>query len=502
VARGLSAPTPAGAASRRWIDDAVVYEVYPRSFQDSDDDGIGDLEGVRRRLPHLEWLGVDALWLAPIYASPLADFGYDVSDHKAIAPEFGTDRDFDRLVGSAHARGIRVVLDLVASHTSIEHPWFRQRPDFYVWSEGEEPPNNWLASFGGPAWSRDAASGRFYLHSFYPEQPDLNWRNPEVREAMKDVVRHWIGRGVDGFRVDAADRLLKDPDLRDDPPTGTPFPLPLPAEQQHRDLIHSRDAPDIGIALGALREAAGEAPLVGEVYLPADRLPPYLEHFDAVFAFDFLHARWDASEMAGAVARAAAVDGIAWVASNHDFPRVATRWGAVNVRAAAVLLLMLGGPTFIYQGEELGMIDGPDTGAGGDRYGRDGCRRPMQWDGTPNGGFTGGHPWLDLVDPAVRNVAAQVQEPGSTLELFRRLIELRSAISGRARLAESPEGTVVFDRGDHRVAINVGDRPVALPEAEAHAVVLDSSAPAAAAIPDGSVIAPHGGLVLRRDGSS
>ena len=379
MARGLDPPAAAadlGAKAARWSDDAVVYEIYPRSFQDSDGDGIGDLPGIRSRLPYLEWLGVDAIWLTPIYASPLADYGYDVTDHKAIAPEYGTDHDFDLLIADAHDRGIRVVLDLVVSHTSIEHPWFRERPDFYVWADGPEPPNNWRASFGGPAWSRDPSSGRLYLHSFYVEQPDLNWRNPEVREAMADVVRHWVGRGADGFRVDAVDRMVKDAELRDDPPSDVLFPLPMLEELRRLDLIHSRDAPEIDIALTALREAAGDAPLIGEVYLPVGRVMPYLDYFDSVFGFDLLHADWDAEQLAGAIERSSAAGGVSWVTSNHDFPRVATRWGEENVRAAAVLLLTLGGSAFIYQGEEIGMIDGPEADPPLDRYGRDGCRRP------------------------------------------------------------------------------------------------------------------------------
>jgi alpha-glucosidase len=466
VARGLGAAAAADdSASPRWIDDAVVYEVYPRSFQDSDGDGIGDLPGIRDRLPYLEWLGVDAIWLAPIYASPMVDFGYDVSDHRSIAPEYGTDRDFDLLVAAAHERGIRVLLDLVVSHTSIEHPWFRERPDFYIWADGPEPPNNWLASFGGPAWSCDPETGRLYLHSFYPEQPDLNWRNPAVREAMAAVVRHWIGRGADGFRVDAVDRMVKDAELRDDPPAAEPFPLPMPDELRARDLIHSRDAPEITLALQGLRDAAGEAPLIGEVYLPHERIIPYLDHFDGVFAFDLLHCEWGADRLGAAIERAVATAGVTWVTSNHDFPRAATRWGERSARAAAVLLLTLGGSAVIYQGEEIGMIDGPAPAPARDRYGRDACRRPMQWDGTPAGDFSDGSPWLPPLDPGARNVAAQRADPGSIVHLFRRLIELRRSLGGAPARVAAPAGVLAFDRGRHRVLINTGDRAatIALP---------------------------------------
>ena len=276
-----------------WWRDAVVYQIYPRSFQDSDGDGIGDLRGIEQRLDHLSYLGVDALWLSPIYPSPLADFGYDVSDYTAVDPVFGTLDDFDRLVEAAHGRGLKVLLDLVPSHTSIEHPWFREHPDWYIWSPVDGPPNNWAAAFGGSAWSSDPHGRGWYLHTFYPEQPDLNWRNPEVVAAMQDVVRFWLARGVDGFRVDAVNGLLKDAELRDDPPASGTFPLPLVGEFAQLDHVYSANRPEVTEALAALREAAGEALLVGEVYLPTSEYPRYLEYFDLVFAFELLHAPWE-----------------------------------------------------------------------------------------------------------------------------------------------------------------------------------------------------------------
>lgn len=447
----------------RWWDNAVVYEVYPRSFQDSTGDGIGDLRGITSRLDHLEWLGVDAIWLAPIYASPGADFGYDVADHTAVVPEFGTLADFDALLADAHERGIRVLLDLVVSHTSIEHPWFRERPDFYVWADGPEPPNNWVASFGGPTWTRDPRSGRLYLHSFYPEQPDLDWRNPAVREAMAGVVRFWTARGVDGFRVDAVDRLVKDLGLRDDPPGAEPFPLPVHPDQSHLDLIHSRDAPDIGLALETLREAAGERPLIAEVYLPSERARRYLDFFDAAFSFDLLHAAWNREALAAGIERSLALGEVGWVVSNHDFPRAPTRWGEENARAAAVLLLTLGGTAFIYQGEEIGMVDGAELDAPLDRFGRDGCRRPMQWAPVRGGGFTSGKPWLPLVDPADRSVEAQREDDGSMLRLFRELLTLRRRINGRPRVIDSQGEILAFTRDEHLVVVNLGDAAAGLP---------------------------------------
>lgn len=473
-----------------WWENAVVYQVYPRSFQDSDGDGIGDLAGIASRLDHLEWLGVDALWLSPIYPSPNADWGYDVSDHSAVAPELGALEEFDALLAEAHGRGLRVLMDLVVSHTSIEHPWFRERPDFYVWDDGPEPPNNWVAAFGGPAWSLDERTGRLYLHTFYPEQPDLDWGNPEVRAAMGDVIRFWVRRGVDGFRIDAVDAISKDPALRSDPAATEPFPLPLPEAAAKLDRIHSHNYGDVSLALGSLREAAGEALLIGEVYLPAPLLGPYLAHLDAVFSFDLLHAEWTTESLILAVERSRDAGSVAWVTSNHDFSRVASRWGEANARAAAVLLLTLGGTAFVYQGEELGMADGPAPSPARDRYGRDPFRTPMQWEPMPLSGFTEGEPWLPLADPEGRSVAAQRADPDSVAVLFRRLIALRRELEGPPESIESAPGVLAFKRGDHLVAINATgeERPLPLPGE----VVLESEIGAAAE----RTIAPHGAAVL------
>ena len=437
-----------------WWHDAVVYQIYPRSFQDSDGDGVGDLRGVEARLDHLVDLGVDAFWLSPIYPSPLADSGYDISDYTAIDPVYGTLADFDRLVGSAHDRGLRVLMDLVPSHTSIEHPWFREHPDWYVWADGDEVPNNWPGTFGGPAWSRDPRSGRWYLHSFYPEQPDLNWRNPEVVRAMAGVIRFWTGRGVDGFRVDAIDRIMKDPDLRDEEPATEDFGLPLREEERSFALRRSRNAPDVGEALAAIREAAGDALLVGEVYLPAARCAPYLEHFDACFAFEFFHSAWDARALRRAIEGALALDRPAWVLSNHDFPRLATRFGRRNVVAAATLLLTLPGLAFVYQGEEIGMADGPGGEREIDRAGRDPHRHPMQWEREPRGGFTTGEPWLPVVDADERSVAAQRGDDASLLALYRRLIELRPEFGPELRFIESEPHVLAYERGPWTVEID------------------------------------------------
>ncbi len=438
----------------------VVYQIYPRSFQDSDGDGIGDLPGIRSRLDHLEWLGVDAIWLSPIYPSPMADFGYDVSDYTDVDPVFGSLADFDALAEETHARGMKLLLDIVPCHTSIEHPWFREHPDWYIWAD---EPNNWSSAFGGSTW--EPLNGRYYLHSFYPEQPDLDWRNPEVVAAMHDVLRFWLERGADGFRIDAIDRLLKDPQLRDDPPATEPFGLPLSDYEASLALSNSRNAPDTGEALAGIRKACGRtAFLVGEVYLPAARWQPYSDHFDAVFAFELLHAPWDAQALRGAIEACTHIPGrAAWVMSNHDFGRLATRFGAENARAAAMLLLTLPGPAFLYQGDEIGQSDGPPDESQFDRAGRDRFRHPMQWDASPGGGFTTGEPWLPVVDPQAHNVEAQRDDPSSFLSMVRDLLALRRVLGDGLELLDAADGVVAYRRGEHTVAVNTTAEPLPVP---------------------------------------
>jgi alpha-glucosidase len=441
-----------------WWQDAVIYQIYPRSFQDSDGDGVGDLRGIEQRLDHLAWLGVDALWLSPIYPSPMHDFGYDISDYEGVDPVFGSLEDFDRVVAGARERGLRVLLDLVPCHTSIEHPWFREHPDWYIWSDA---PNNWSSAFGGPAWSK--LDGRYYLHSFYPEQADLDWRNPELVAAMQEAVRFWIDRGVAGYRVDAIDRLLKDAQLRDDPPASEPFGLPLRDDESKLALTNSRNAPDTGAALAKIREAVGDALLVGEVYLPSAKWQPYLESLDAAFAFELLHAPWDAERLRAAIDATTRRPGAAWVLSNHDFGRLVTRFGPENAHAAALMLLTLPGPAFLYQGDEIGLGDGPGAERVYDRAGRDRYRHPMQWDASPSGGFTTGDAWLSPVDPAQTNVEAQREDPRSTLSLVRDLLALRRVLGEGLELVEAPPGVLAYRRGDHLIAINTSGEDRRIP---------------------------------------
>ncbi len=487
--------------SNDWWRDAVVYQIYPRSFQDSDGDGLGDLRGIAARLDDLKTLGVDALWLSPMYPSPFADGGYDIADFTGVDPRLGSVADVVELAAQAHTRGMRLLLDLVPNHTSIAHPWFREHPDRYVWADA--PANNWRAAFGGPAWSRDAATGRAYLHSFYPEQPDLDWRNPAVAAAMQEVVRTWLARGVDGFRLDAIDRLGKHPDLLDEPPATVPPAFPETPDSAALEHRYSRNyAPALGPALAALRAAAGDAFLVGEVYLPTQGLHPYLAHLSSAFVFELLFAPWRADVVGEVIARGALLEHPAWMFSNHDFSRVGSRLGEHNLPAAAVLLLTLPGTVFLYQGDEIGLLDGPDGDPPDDRFGRDRARHPMQWDSSPAGGFTTATPWLATVDPAVRNVADQRADPRSLYSLHRRLIELRRGLRGGLDLvAARPDGLLAYRRGDVLVVLNLGAEPVAvgphLPIDNSSGCQLGEVLLATPGAGDGAVLAPGSGAIFR-----
>jgi alpha-glucosidase len=485
--------------SGSWWSQATIYQVYPRSFQDSDGDGVGDLEGIRARLAYLAELGVDALWLSPIYSSPNADLGYDVSDFTGVDPVFGSLEQFDAMLAEAHERGLRVLLDFVPSHTSIEHPWFRDHPERYVWSDRDGPPNNWLATFGGPAWSRDERSGRWYLHSFYPEQPDLDWRNPEVRNEMSGAIRFWADRGVDGFRLDAIDRLIKDERMRDDPPASRPFPLPHRPEYDSLEHVRSSNDPEIGIALAAIREAAPDLFLVGEVYLPSEGLGTYLPHLDAAFAFELLHSPFELERVRSVLEKAqrkGLIGSLAWVLSNHDFPRLVSRLGHERARLAAMLLLTLPGTAFIYQGDEIGMADGPGADPPIDRADRDPFRHPMQWDATPSGGFSIGKPWLPMTDPADRNVADQESDPGSLLHLYRSLIALRGELGPGFELLDVGPQLLAYRRGEHLVALNFSDAAVNVPP---NGELMLGTDPATEAGSRPAAIGPFGGVVLRSE---
>ncbi len=485
-----------------WWKRGVIYQIYPLSFQDTNGDGRGDLEGIRRRLDYLAWLGVDAIWMSPIYPSPMKDCGYDIADYLDVAPEFGTLAQLDALVADAHARGIRVVLDFVPNHTSDRHPWFCEsrasranpRRDWYLWRDpapGGGPPNNWLSTFGGPAWTFDASTGQYYYHAFLKEQPDLNWRNPQVRAAMYEVLRFWIARGVDGFRIDALWHVLKDVAWRDDPPN----PGFQPGDPGSRRLLarHSCDQPEIMEVLAEMRRVVDPFPecvLIGEVYLPLERLVAYYgvggTGVHLPFNFHLILAPWNAASVSGLIADyerlLPAGEWPNWVLGNHDRSRIASRVGDAQARVAAVLLLTLRGTPTLYYGDEIGMRDvaiSPErvrdtwsTIERGIGIGRDPERTPMQWDGSANAGFSAAEPWLP-VDPgyAEQNVDALERQPGSILSLYRRLIALRRRFAaltiGAKRLIPAGPDLVVYERvhdGQRLlVALNLGSRPAAAP---------------------------------------
>jgi len=441
-----------------WWRDGIIYQIYPRSFQDSNNDGIGDLRGIIQRLDHLKTLGVDAIWLSPFYPSPDVDFGYDVSDYTGIDPKYGTMQDFADLIKQAHQRNIHIVVDLVLNHTSDQHPWFvesrssKDNPhrDWYIWAEGRgnRPPNNWASVFGGKGWELDPATGQYYFHMFYKEQPDLNWHNPAVREEMLNVFRFWLQQGVDGFRLDVFNVYFKHKDLQDNPaqfhPVGSLYPF---IGQRH---TNDCDQPEMLPLLSDVRAILDEKPgryVVGETFLStpesaARYCGDNLLH--AAFNFQFLHCRWKPGDFLKSIQKweqALSPETFPnYVLSNHDVVRAATRYGRgesdERLKVAAALLLTQRGTPYIYYGEEIGMRDIPLTrdmvqDPIGKRFwpfmkGRDGCRSPMQWNADHAAGFSAGQPWLPVNKNYVdRNVESQTADPDSLFNFYRKLIQLR-----------------------------------------------------------------------------
>jgi alpha-glucosidase len=454
-----------------WWREGVFYQIYPRSFQDSNGDGIGDLPGVAARLDHLNdgtprSLGIDAIWLSPFYRSPMADFGYDVSDYRDVDPTFGSLADFDRLLSEAHRRNIRVIVDIVPGHTSDQHPWFvaarssRDDPkrDYYIWADPRRggPPNNWRAVFRrvGPAWTLDERTGQYYLHHFLPEQPDLNWRNPAVRKEIDDVMRFWLDRGVDGFRVDVASGLIRDERLRDN----ARFQLRGWPRRRNWDLDEVHE-----IHRGwrkVLDSYDGDRMAVGEVGVRnLQRHVRYYWDDDELqlsFNFHFLERPWSAESFRAVVEEwERLLPAHAWpdyTLSNHDRSRAVSRYGLERARVAAMMLMTLRGTPFIYYGEEIAMTDvpiPPDRVV--DVDGRDPERTPMQWDASPGAGFTSGKPWLPLAaEYAQRNVAAQRDDPASVFSFYRRLIWRRKSSAalrrGSYRTIPGPRGVFAYAR--------------------------------------------------------
>jgi alpha-glucosidase len=480
-----------------WWQQGVIYQIYPLSFQDTDGDGCGDLPGILRRLEYLSWLGVDAVWLSPIYPSPMEDFGYDISDYTNVHPLFGTLDDLDRLTAELHERKIRLILDFVPNHTSSAHPWFldscsaRTNPkrDWYIWCDPAPdggPPNNWLSRFGDSAWELDGQTGQYYYHAFLKTQPDLNWRNPEVRRAMADILRFWMRRGVDGFRIDAAAVLAEDALLRDDPPNPDFCKDTPPPERFQR--VYTDNRPECLRYLAELHAVTDKFPdrvLLGEVDTAEDQVAQFYgcdqRCLDLPLNYRLLDTSWDAASLRAVIG--SYLDALpphaspCWVIGSHDKPRIASRIGAAQARLAAMLLLTLPGTPILYAGDEIGMGDVPippdqaldpfEHRVPGYGLNRDPERAPMCWDSGPAAGFTSGDPWLPVGDNAERCAVSTLRrDEHSLLNLYRRLIAYRRtepAILGRCWEPEPGHGDILaYWRcvGSRRifVALNLGDQ--------------------------------------------
>lgn len=490
---------------RHWWERAAIYQIYPRSFQDSDGDGIGDLSGIESRLDHLVDLGIDAIWLSPLFPSPMADFGYDVADYCDVDPMFGTLADFDRLLAAAHDRGLKLLLDFVPNHSSDRHAWFtesrssRDNPkrDWYIWRDAAPdggPPNNWISDFGGSAWEYDPPTGQYYYHAFLKEQPDLNWRNPALRAAMIDVLQFWLDRGVDGFRIDVLWHIVKAEELPDNPlnPAYHPDMGEMHSVLQH----HSTDQLEVHEIIAEMRDLAdsygsgGERVLIGEIRLPLDRLVRYYgddaQGVHLPFNFQLIDAPWEARSIATFIdAYEAALPPGGWpnwVLGNHDVPRISARLGDAQARVAAMLLLTLRGTPTLYQGDEIGigdiaipadqLVDPRELREPGLGLGRDPARTPMAWDISDNAGFTTGKPWLPLhADWRTRNVEVERRDPHSMLNFHRDMLAMRRASKalsiGRYRAVEADGDVLAYERlhGDERllIVLNLGNREQPLP---------------------------------------
>jgi alpha-glucosidase len=515
-----------------WWHGAVIYQLYVRSWRDSNDDGYGDLRGIIERLDHLSWLGVDAIWLSPTMPSPDEDWGYDVSDYTGVHPELGTLTDLDELIAEAGRRGLRVLLDLVPNHTSSAHPWFidaaasrdAAHRDYYVWADPRPdggPPNNWLDFTGRPAWQWHE-SGQYYLHNFLPGQPDLNWWEPAVHREFRDILDFWFDRGVAGFRIDVANGLYKDAELRDNPPATSDSPLDGSFGLR---LVYNTNRPEThGVYRDWRKIAESYSParlLLGETWVAEpERLAAYYGDHDELqlgFNFSFAFATFDPSRLAEIVEQtlAALPPGACavWMGSNHDLGRFPSRWCGGDerkIRLALLVLATLPGTAVLYYGDEIGMTDVEvpvalrrdnatlDVESGADR---DRARTPMPWDGSPGGGFTspGVTPWLPMADHPVSTVADQRDDPDSTLGLCRRLLALRRAELGggiaKFENLPTPDGLWAYRVGSLVVAANFTGQPTPGPAA-AGEVLLTTAGTRPADWP--GVLGPWEGVITRR----
>jgi alpha-glucosidase len=533
-------------SERHWWQTGVIYEAYVRSFQDTNGDGIGDLAGVRKRLDYLQWLGIDILWLTPIYTSPMVEFGYDIADYVKVDPSFGTMEEFDALLKDAHARKIRVVLDIAPNHTSDQHPWFKEsrssrdnpKADWYLWRDpGPDggPPNNWLSAFGGKsAWEWEEKRKQFYYHAFMKEQPDLNWRNPEVEKAFYECMRFWLKKGVDGFRIDVIWHLLKDDKFRDNPKNPGYDPGKDPSNDQQR-YLYNADRPEVIDLIvrmrDVLQEFDGERLMIGELYHSSDRIMNYYgekgEGAQVPHNQVLILLPWKADELRDSIEKylGSLPDHTwpNWVLSNHDKPRIATRAGnQEQARVARMLLLTLKGTPTLYYGDELGMENVPlkpdqikdpfeklDPGRG---QGRDGQRTPMQWDRSKHAGFTTGEPWLPVADNYRDvNVEAQKDDPESMLSLTRAILELRrkepALHVGEHRMLLN-DGPIIAYRREHEktgflIALNLSRDYAELELPHGYKRLLPVLTTVRGGLPreevrDKLLLEPNEGLILRR----
>ena len=521
----------------RWWQGGVFYQIYPRSYADSNGDGVGDLPGIIGKLDHLEQLGVDAVWLSPVTCSPNRDWGYDVSDYRDIDPDYGTLDDLDTLVREAGARGIRILMDLVPNHTSDRHPWFvdalsgrdAAHRDYYVWADPKPDgslPNNWVSMFGGPAWELDEASGQYYLHNFEAGQPDLDWWNEAVRREFDEILRFWWDRGVAGFRIDVCNMMIKDKELRDNPPATEDDPI----EQQFMGVryVYNTDRPEAHDILRHWRVVAGgyspERLLIGETNVDTiERLVQFYgtgrNELHGGFNFQFMFAPFEAAALRAVVEKTEALlpEGAwpTWHASNHDFSRLSTRWAGgdpAKVKVALLLLLTLRGTAFLYAGDEIGLVDGDVPKEEmldpiGIRFypyaGRDAERTPIPWHGAPGGGFTapGVTPWLPMADPAANNVADQSDDPTSVLAFCRRVIAARRASDdlavGAYRSLPSPEGTWSYARGNATVVLlNMAEAPAEFGDVRGRVAVATDGALDGSVVEGTLCVGPWSGAVV------
>ncbi|HEX5618554.1 MAG TPA: alpha-amylase family glycosyl hydrolase [Solirubrobacteraceae bacterium] len=499
-----------------WWREGVLYQIYPRSFADSDGDGIGDLRGVIAHLDHLEWLGIDGIWLNPTMPSPNDDWGYDVADYCAVHPDLGTLEDLDELVAEAGKRGIRVLLDLVPNHTSDRHAWFQDaltgrdaaHREHYVWADpGADggPPNNWVSVFEGSAWTLHEPTGQYYLHNFLPTQPDLNWWSDAVRDEFDAILRFWHERGIAGFRIDVCHAIVNDRELRDDP-VATEDDHPLIFEFGMKQVF-SMNRPEVHDVLKRWRALSGDRILVGETYvLEVDQLIPFYgngeDQLHMAFNFLFVHGALAADVLRPIVEaieeKLPSGAWPVWTGSNHDAGRLATRWAGgdeAKARCALLMLLTLRGTPFLYYGDEIALADGhvPDARRMDPvPEHRDGCRTPMPWTDEPAPDM-----WLPLEDTS-RNVAAQREDPGSVLHLVRDLIALRRERDDLRRGAyatlPAPDGAWLWRRGDGTtVALNLSGEPVTV---DAAGTVLIASDRSGEGEPFAGTLAAWRGVVL------